>query len=274
VWASGTRTITGTGTDAINAASLASDVTTEVQSGLATASALTTVGSNVTSVKAKTDNLPSDPADASDVAGLIDALPTAVENVTALLGTTTADAGSGTVGRAIHYLRTAWASAGVFSTPSLQNAPAGEGGTGSFDRQDAQMIAAWITAQRGDFYPNRRAVWVMERSSEPDEGVQAKGATILTKRAGETGKRYIDFAGVLGKNEGIESWGSLSVDNVTIVDDSDEVTGSLLGVQFTGGEADDECTFSGEITTTEDDVIPFEVRLNVVEEGRLTRRKS
>lgn len=59
-------------------------------------SGLTTVGSigkllvdNVTAsiaaVKAKTDNLPSDPADASDIAALIDALPTAAENAAALL---------------------------------------------------------------------------------------------------------------------------------------------------------------------------------------------
>lgn len=39
----------------------------------------------IAAIKAKTDNLPSDPADASDVAALIDALPTATENADALL---------------------------------------------------------------------------------------------------------------------------------------------------------------------------------------------
>ena len=39
----------------------------------------------IAAIKAKTDNLPSDPADASDVAALIDALPTAIENADALL---------------------------------------------------------------------------------------------------------------------------------------------------------------------------------------------
>jgi hypothetical protein len=68
--------------DAITAAKVASDVTTELQSGLATASALTTVAgyldteiaailaavdTEVAAIKAKTDNLPSDPADDSDI---------------------------------------------------------------------------------------------------------------------------------------------------------------------------------------------------------------
>ncbi len=39
----------------------------------------------IAAIKAKTDNLPSDPADASVVAALIDALPTATENADALL---------------------------------------------------------------------------------------------------------------------------------------------------------------------------------------------
>lgn len=39
----------------------------------------------IAAIKAKTDNLPADPADASDIAALIDALPTATENADALL---------------------------------------------------------------------------------------------------------------------------------------------------------------------------------------------
>lgn len=41
--------------------------------------------SEVSAIKAKTDNLPADPADASDIAALIDAVPTAIENADALL---------------------------------------------------------------------------------------------------------------------------------------------------------------------------------------------
>ena len=43
---------------------------------------------DVAAIKAKTDNPPADPADASDVAALIDALPTANENADALLDRT------------------------------------------------------------------------------------------------------------------------------------------------------------------------------------------
>ncbi len=55
--ASNTITAAKIATDAIGAAQLAADAVTEIQSGLATSSALTTVGSNVTAVKAKTDSL-------------------------------------------------------------------------------------------------------------------------------------------------------------------------------------------------------------------------
>lgn len=49
-----------------------------IQSGLATSSALTTVGSNVTAIKAKTDNLPSDPADESLLEAEFDAVLVAI----------------------------------------------------------------------------------------------------------------------------------------------------------------------------------------------------
>jgi hypothetical protein len=49
----------------MTAAAAAADLTTELQSGLATAAALSTVGTAVDAVKLKTDNLPSDPADQS-----------------------------------------------------------------------------------------------------------------------------------------------------------------------------------------------------------------
>lgn len=63
----------------MTAAAAAADLTTELQTGLATSSALSTlqttadniygvVDTEVAAIKAKTDNLPSDPADASDIA--------------------------------------------------------------------------------------------------------------------------------------------------------------------------------------------------------------
>jgi hypothetical protein len=57
--------------DAITAANVAADVITELQSGLATASALSTVAgyidTEVAAIKAKTDNLPASPAATSDI---------------------------------------------------------------------------------------------------------------------------------------------------------------------------------------------------------------
>lgn len=56
-----------------------------VDTGTDIPAALTTIDGVVDTIQAKTDNLPSDPADASVIAGLIDALPTANENADALL---------------------------------------------------------------------------------------------------------------------------------------------------------------------------------------------
>jgi hypothetical protein len=56
-WASGAITAAAIATDAIGAAELAADAVTEIQSGLATAASLTTVGNNVSAIKLKTDNI-------------------------------------------------------------------------------------------------------------------------------------------------------------------------------------------------------------------------
>jgi hypothetical protein len=60
----------------MTAAAAASDLTTELQSGLATAADLATVDTVVDAIKLKTDNLPSDPADQSAVEAAIAALLT------------------------------------------------------------------------------------------------------------------------------------------------------------------------------------------------------
>lgn len=74
--------------DAVNADALATDAVTELQSGLATTAHLQEVEDKVDTVdtvadaiKAKTDNLPSDPADASVIAGRFDTLDTSVADL-------------------------------------------------------------------------------------------------------------------------------------------------------------------------------------------------
>lgn len=68
---SGQVTVGGFATDAVNAAALAADAVTEIQSGLATAAALNTVDdfldTEVAAIKAKTDNLPAAPAATGDI---------------------------------------------------------------------------------------------------------------------------------------------------------------------------------------------------------------
>lgn len=65
-------------TNAIVAASLASDVTTELQSGLATSAELTAMDAKLDTIQAATDNLPSDPADQSLVIAATDAIVAAI----------------------------------------------------------------------------------------------------------------------------------------------------------------------------------------------------
>jgi hypothetical protein len=71
--------------NSVNASALATDAVTEIQSGLATAANLATVAgyldTEIADIKAKTDNLPTDPADASVVAGLIAAVEAKVDTV-------------------------------------------------------------------------------------------------------------------------------------------------------------------------------------------------
>lgn len=62
----------------LTASALATDAVTEIQSGLATSSALSTVDTAVDAIKAKTDNLPASPAATGDI-------PTTVENADELL---------------------------------------------------------------------------------------------------------------------------------------------------------------------------------------------
>jgi len=72
-FASGAITAAAIAADAIGASELAADAVAEIQSGLATSTALATAQTAITAIKGKTDNLPSDPADASDIAALFTA---------------------------------------------------------------------------------------------------------------------------------------------------------------------------------------------------------
>jgi hypothetical protein len=67
----------------MTAAAAAADLTTELQSGLATAADLATVDTVVDAIKAKTDNLPTDPADQSILEGKIDTIDTVADAIKA-----------------------------------------------------------------------------------------------------------------------------------------------------------------------------------------------
>jgi hypothetical protein len=80
-WGSGAITAGAIATDAIGSAEVAASAVTKIQAGLATATALSDVETTIAAISAKTTNLPTDPADASVVAGLIAAVETKVDTV-------------------------------------------------------------------------------------------------------------------------------------------------------------------------------------------------
>lgn len=67
---------------------LGANIDTTISSRLATVGYTAPDNATITAINAKTTNLPSDPADASDIVALIDALPTAAENAAAVLAAT------------------------------------------------------------------------------------------------------------------------------------------------------------------------------------------
>lgn len=94
----GSLTAAAFAANAINAAKLDPDVATELQNGLATAAALATVSgkidtiddfldTEIAAIKAKTDNLPSDPADASDIASSFSTVNTKLDTIDDFLDT-------------------------------------------------------------------------------------------------------------------------------------------------------------------------------------------
>lgn len=76
-------------TDAIDDDALSADAITAIQSGLATAAALTTVDdfldTEIAAIKTKTDNLPTDPADASDIAAATTAIAAYIDTEVAAI---------------------------------------------------------------------------------------------------------------------------------------------------------------------------------------------
>lgn len=77
--------------DAIGASELAADAVTEIQAGLATSSALTSVAGDVTAILADTAaidaRLPSDPADASDIAASFASVASTLATIAAFIDT-------------------------------------------------------------------------------------------------------------------------------------------------------------------------------------------
>jgi hypothetical protein len=110
--------------DSVTAAALAADAVTEIQSGLATQASVDTIDdfldTEIAAIKAKTDNLPADPAGVSDI-------PTAVENADALLnrdmatGTDTGSETVRTVRQALRFLRNKWSLSGTTLTVTAED---------------------------------------------------------------------------------------------------------------------------------------------------------
>lgn len=136
--------------------------------------------------------------------------------------------------------------------------------TASLSPVSADLIAARVLAARGDFYPNRQQVWALQRGAT---GITVKNSFEITKRAGETLKVWVDFAGILGRNEFVQTINSISTSGgtVTLVASSEGITGNLVYVEMTGGANGNTAVLSITVTTTEGQVITVNAtELNVV----------
>ncbi|MBP6514028.1 MAG: hypothetical protein KA224_02540, partial [Steroidobacteraceae bacterium] len=154
--------------DAIGASELAADAVAEIQSGLATASNLAIVAgyldTEVAAIKAKTDNLPSDPADASDIATAFGTVNATLATIDARIDTEVPQIKQ--VTDKLHsMLEAASGSPGEsrFTADALRNVPASSGGA------SAAAIAA--------------AVWEEPLSGHAAAG---NGAQVLQDLSGPT----------------------------------------------------------------------------------------
>lgn len=129
---------------------------------------------------------------------------------------------------------------------------------------DADLIAARVVAARGSYYPPRQLVWVLQRGST---GITVRDSLVIAKDKDETLKVWIDFAGLLGRNEAVETINSLTVSGgtATKVSSSEGITGNLVYLKVTGGADEDAVTVTYDVTTTEDQVLEGSVSMVIVD---------
>lgn len=162
-----------------------------------------------------------------------------------LLLTTTSDTGSGTLGRALHYLRSSWASSGVYSIAALANAPSGGGGGGTIATTYAHKSRTWTPGLDGSIASN-----------------------VVTVKAGASGT----FSAIMPLNAGADI---STVTSVEVTDpNDDEVVATDLGKTADGLQANfdlPELTVAGDYevivtcTTIDGDTIVMECPLTVRE---------
>lgn len=86
-FAAGAIDNTAIAADAIGSSELAASAVTEIQNGLATQTSVDTIDGIVDAIKLKTDNLPSDPADASDIAAAFSTVNTTLSTIAGYIDT-------------------------------------------------------------------------------------------------------------------------------------------------------------------------------------------
>jgi hypothetical protein len=171
-------------------------------------------------------------------------LPTAAENATALLAVTTTDTGVGTIGRALHYLRSAWASAGVYSEAALAEAPSSGGSlTPRSNRKPAPAFT---------FKPSRRA----------DGTYECPQKLRIVPGAVETIYAYIDMSPLFGPDNFVDEIGtpSISGGSITVEADAPRDAGAYIKVDGTA-TASESRTITVPITMESTDTVL--VKLNV-----------
>ena len=137
---SGQVLVGGMDADVIGASQLSSLAIAEIQNGLATAAALTTIDdfldTEIAAIKAKTDNLPSDPADASDIASSFGVVADRFDDI---------ENGMAGISAITDKLDTALELDGAvyrYTVNALEQAPSGGGGSADWTSDERTAIRA------------------------------------------------------------------------------------------------------------------------------------
>lgn len=179
----------------------------------------------------------------------VDGLPTAADNVTALLGTTLTDTGAGKAGRALYYQLQSFASSGVFSEAALAEAPSGGGGGTSQPRINRKPDPGFT----------------IKVSRRTDGTYKCTSPIRLTAGAVQDVYVFVDMSPLFGAENFVQTVGTATVSEGSITEGDDKGPRDTYAVLELDGTADDNCEVTVPVTMTSGTTVPVVFDVEVLE---------